>query len=63
MENYFANFIKTGNPNVTTLPEWPAAAPNNPEPAIMWIKTGSKAIKAIKNDNRFLLLGKIYDKQ
>jgi para-nitrobenzyl esterase len=26
MEGYFANFIKTGNPNGTGLPHWPAAA-------------------------------------
>ncbi len=25
MEEYFANFIKTGNPNGSNLPEWPAA--------------------------------------
>ncbi len=25
MEEYFANFIKTGNPNGTKLPKWPAA--------------------------------------
>ena len=25
METYFANFIKTGNPNGTRLPRWPAA--------------------------------------
>jgi len=24
MESYFANFIKTGNPNGKDLPEWPA---------------------------------------
>ena len=61
MENYFANFIKTGNPNGKELPEWHAAAPNAPEPSIMVIKPGSKEIKA-KNDNRFLVLGKIYNK-
>ena len=61
MENYFANFIKTGNPNGKELPEWHAAAPNAPEPSIMVIKPGSKEIKA-KNDSRFLLLGKIYNK-
>jgi para-nitrobenzyl esterase len=59
MESYFANFIKTGNPNGKNLPEWPAAKPDNPHPAVMWIKPSSKAIKA-KNDNRLLLLGKIY---
>lgn len=61
MENYFANFIKTGNPNGKGLPEWPAASPNAPEPSVMVIKPGSKEIKA-KNDNRFLVLGKIYNK-
>ena len=25
MQAYFANFIKTGNPNGTGLPTWPAA--------------------------------------
>lgn len=30
MQGYFANFIKTGNPNGTGLPEWPAAAPAGP---------------------------------
>jgi len=25
MEDYFANFIKTGNPNGSKLPKWPAA--------------------------------------
>ncbi len=62
MEDYFANFIKTGNPNGKGLPEWPAAAPNVPNPSTMWIKTGSIAIQAT-NDSRFSVLGKIYDKQ
>jgi len=29
MEGYFANFIKTGNPNGQDLPHWPAAAPKD----------------------------------
>jgi para-nitrobenzyl esterase len=26
MQSYFANFIKTGNPNGADLPEWPQAS-------------------------------------
>jgi len=59
MENYFANFIKTGNPNGKNLPHWPSVRPENPHPEIMLIQPGSHAIQA-KNDNRFLLLSKIY---
>jgi para-nitrobenzyl esterase len=29
MENYWANFIKTGNPDGPELPHWPAAAPKD----------------------------------
>ena len=29
MEGYFANFIKTGDPNGSGLPQWPAAAPKD----------------------------------
>jgi para-nitrobenzyl esterase len=29
MEGYFANFIKTGNPNGAGLPHWPAAMPKD----------------------------------
>ncbi len=60
MENYFANFIKTGNPNGENLPQWPAAAPDDAHPSVMVIKPGSHAVKA-KNDQQFLLLGKIYN--
>lgn len=59
MESYFANFIKTGNPNGKNLPQWSAAKPDNLHPSVMLIKPGSKVIKA-NNDNRFLLLNKIY---
>jgi len=27
MQEYFANFVKTGNPNGKGLPEWPAVKP------------------------------------
>ena len=58
MLNFFANFIKTGNPNGEKLPEWPAAQPNDPAPAVMILDTESKAVKA--NDARYLFLDKPY---
>jgi para-nitrobenzyl esterase len=57
MLNYFANFIKTGNPNGEKLPEWPAAQPNDPTPPVMILDTESKAVKA--NDERYLFLDKV----
>jgi Carboxylesterase family len=34
MEEYFANFIKTGNPNGSTLPKWPAANSDKSVPVL-----------------------------
>lgn len=59
MQNYFANFIITGNPNGTKLPNWPAAAPNDESPDVMIINTESKSVKA-PNDVRYLFLDKAY---
>lgn len=59
MQNYFANFIKTGNPNQADLPEWTAAKANDPMPPVMVIDTQSKLIKA-ENDARYLFLDKVY---
>jgi para-nitrobenzyl esterase len=61
MHSYFANFIKTGNPNGENLPEWPAATADDTEPPVMIINAASKAEKA-KNDARFLFLDKDYNK-
>ncbi len=60
MESYFANFIKTGNPNGGNLPRWPAVKPETPDPTVMLIKPDSKITK-VKNDNRLSLLEKIYN--
>ncbi|MEP6844618.1 MAG: carboxylesterase family protein [Panacibacter sp.] len=59
MENYFANFIKTGNPNGKDLPNWPAAMKDAPDPDVMIIDTESKSVKA-SDDARYLFLDKAY---
>ncbi|MBL7857396.1 MAG: carboxylesterase family protein [Cyclobacteriaceae bacterium] len=58
MLNYFANFIKTGNPNGDKLPNWPSAKPEDANPPVMIIDTASKAVPA-KDDARYLLLDKL----
>lgn len=59
MQNYFANFILTGNPNGDGLPEWEAAAADGPNPPVMVLDAESKLIRA-ENDNRYLFLDKNY---
>jgi para-nitrobenzyl esterase len=56
MEDYFANFIKTGNPNGGSLPNWPAAAKNDPQPQVMNINVDSKAEKATNDAAIFFLI-------
>ena len=59
MEDYFANFIKTGNPNGGNLPNWPAALKDDATPDVMVINVDSKAVKAT-DDARYLFLDKAY---
>ena len=59
MLNYFANFIKTGNPNDGKLPEWTAAKVGDANPPVMVLNTESKTINA-KNDARYEFLDKAY---
>ncbi|MCK5441810.1 MAG: carboxylesterase family protein [Maribacter sp.] len=59
MQNYFANFIKTGNPNDENLAQWPSANSDDTNPAVMVLDVESKAEKAT-NDNRYLFLDKEY---
>lgn len=61
MLNYFANFIKTGNPNGDKLPVWPMAK-NEEKPEIMIIDLASKSVRA-ENDARYLFLDKEYSKK
>jgi para-nitrobenzyl esterase len=60
MQSYFANFIKTGNPNDEGLPDWPAALGSDPTPSVMILNTESKAVKAMQ-DARYEFLDKAYN--
>ena len=59
MLNYFANFIKTGNPNGEKLPEWVAAKAGDIMPPVMIIDTESKTVKA-PNDARYEFMDKAF---
>ncbi len=59
MQGYFANFIKTGNPNANGLPQWDPAKPKDQKPPVMVIDTQSKQIHA-DQDARYLFLDKEY---
>lgn len=59
MLNYFANFVKTGNPNGEKLPEWQAAKAGDKTPPLMNINVESKLEKAM-DDSRYEFLDKAY---
>ena len=59
MQNYFANFIKTGNPNGENLANWPFAAVNDTSPSVMILNMESEA-KKVTNDARYEFLDKAY---
>ena len=59
MQTYFANFIKTGNPNGEGLPEWPAAEAEDTTPLVMILDTESKAVEAT-SDERYPFHDKAY---
>jgi para-nitrobenzyl esterase len=59
MLSYFANFIKTGNPNGDKLPTWDIAKPKNSTPPFMVIDVNSRTEKA-KDDARYEFLDKTY---
>ena len=61
MHNYFANFIKTGNPNGANLPMWPTVQPQDLTPNVMVIDVVSKSVKA-ENDARLRFLDKVYSR-
>jgi para-nitrobenzyl esterase len=59
MLNYFANFIKTGNPNGSKLVEWPVAKAGDTTPPVMIIDVESRTEKA-KNDARYEFMDRMY---
>lgn len=62
MSNYFANFIKTGNPNGENLPAWKSVVASDDDPPVMVIDVESRT-EAAKNDARFKFHDKFYLKK
>jgi para-nitrobenzyl esterase len=60
MQQYFANFILTGNPNGANLPEWPAADADDETPPVMIIDVESRVMEA-KHDARYEFLDRSYE--
>ncbi len=58
MNSYFANFIKTGNPNGDKLPEWSAAKAGDKNPPVMILNAQSGTEKS-GIDARYELLDKM----
>ncbi|MFY7826188.1 MAG: carboxylesterase/lipase family protein [Flectobacillus sp.] len=61
MMNYFANFIKTGNPNGDKLPNWPSAK-NEEKPEVLIINANTKAVRS-ENEARYFFLDKEFLKK
>ena len=60
MEEYFANFIKTGNPNAKDLPKW---TPNKATGKVMFMNIKADSKQETENSNaRYLFLDKQYVK-
>ena len=59
MHSYFANFIKTGNPNGEKLPKWEVIKSGDPTPPMMIINTESKTVN-VTTEARYQFLDKDY---
>jgi para-nitrobenzyl esterase len=59
-QGFFANFIKTGNPNGLGVPEWPSVKSGGPA-EVMHINAETKAMTETHRD-RYLMLDKIMSK-
>lgn len=60
MQEFFANFIKKGNPNGLAVPHWPAIDPKKPIP-VMHINVSSQ-VENEKNRDQFLWLEQQFEK-
>jgi para-nitrobenzyl esterase len=60
MQEYFANFIKTGDPNSTGLPKWSPANKGNTA-QVMHIDVNTTSEEA-KNESRYLYLNQFYNR-
>ncbi|GAB3995951.1 carboxylesterase family protein [Spirosoma daeguense] len=61
MQEYFANFIKTGNPNGSGLPNWPAANSGN-SVQYMQIDVNTR-LETEKNRGRYIFLDQSFNKK
>ena len=59
MQLFFANFIKTGNPNGLGVPQWPAIKAGQPAP-VMRIDVHSKA-ETEKTRDRYMLMNEFFE--
>ncbi|MEO0469606.1 MAG: carboxylesterase family protein [Bacteroidota bacterium] len=59
MQDYFANFIKHGDPNGADLMDWPRAKADDPTPPVMIITPKPEVEKAML-DRRFRILDRCY---
>ena len=58
MQAAFANFIKTGNPNGSGVPDWPAAGADDSAPPVMTIDVHSQAAPS-KHEARYQFLDRV----
>ncbi len=60
MQQYFANFVKNGNPNGEGLPQWDPTNAKDGTPPVMVIDTES-GLQEAKTDGRYEFLDNAYD--